>query len=285
MSLSRSDVKVGVLRIEGTNSEEETARCFRELGAQAELIHMNQLDSAKVPEEDVRHLDDYHALVFPGGFSAGDYVRAGALWAARFKSSHRKELESFVADGKPVGGICNGFQVLVELGLLPTLGHSIMSPEPQAVLHINDSSRYECRPVFLRHTSRGSCVFTRGIRHGEVRTIIASHGEGKLLFPTAKTQKILDELEANDQIVFRYVGPNGEAAPAYPWNPNGAPGAIAGLTNSEGTVFGMMPHPERVFSRYQHPDWTRADRRGAIDGAGDGRAVFESMLQYVEKRF
>jgi phosphoribosylformylglycinamidine synthase len=160
-----------------------------------------------------------------------------------------------------------------------------MSSEPQVVLHINDSSRYECRPVLLRHASRGKCVFTRRIRHGELRTIIASHGEGKLLYPRATIEKTLAALAENDQVVFRYAGPEGEEAPGYPWNPNGAPGAIAGITNETGTVFGMMPHPERVFWRYQHPDWTRATRRGDIDGPGDGRAVFESVLEYVERKF
>ncbi|HVL47237.1 MAG TPA: phosphoribosylformylglycinamidine synthase subunit PurQ [Candidatus Thermoplasmatota archaeon] len=279
--MKRKDIRVAVLRIEGTNSEAETARCFSELGASAELVHMNQLDRSKVAPEDFRRLEDYQALMIPGGFSAGDYIRAGAIWAARLKSRHAKELEAFVAEGKPVGGICNGFQVLVEVGLLPAIGHEVMSPDPQAVLHINDSNRYECRPVHLKHVNKGRCVATRGIRTGEVRTIIASHGEGKLLYPKDAIARILKDLEKNDQILFRYVGPDGKPA-GYPWNPNGAPGDVAGITNEAGTVFGMMPHPERVFHRYQHPDWTR-DAKAKPDAAGDGRAIFEGVLRYVEK--
>jgi phosphoribosylformylglycinamidine synthase len=279
----RNDIKVGVLRIEGTNSEDETARCFSALGAKAELVHMNQLDRSKVEPEDFRRLDDYHVLMFPGGFSAGDYIRAGAIWAARLKSKHPKELEAFVAEGKPVGGICNGFQVLVELGLLPSLGHKVvMSETPQGVLYLNDVAHYECRPVLLRHDNKGSCAFTKNLRPGEVRTISSAHGEGKLLFPKEKQQKILKDLEKNDQIVFRYVDPDGNLA-GFPWNPNGAPGNVAGITNREGNVFGMMPHPERAFDRVQHQDWTRDG--APPEGAGDGRDYFESVLRYVEKKF
>ncbi len=284
--MRREDIRVCVLRIEGTNSEEETAEAFRALGAQAELVHVNQLDAAHVAAEDYRKLEDYQILMIPGGFSAGDYIRAGAIWAARLRAKHAKEIERFVVAGKPVGGICNGFQVLVELGLLPSTGHEILPKEPHAVLYRNDSAHYECRPVLLRHESRGTCAWTRAIRTGDVRTVIAAHGEGKLLFPTAKQEKILRDLAKHDQIVFRYTTPAGGDDVHYPWNPNGAPGNVAGITNREGTVFGMMPHPERVFHRWQHPDWTRRHEHGvAPDGPGDGRAVFESVLAHVERRF
>lgn len=282
----RSDIKVGVLRIEGTNSEDETAAAIRDLGAQAELVHMNQLDASKVVKEDFRRLTDYHALLFPGGFSAGDYIRAGAIWAARLRAKHGKELEQFVAEGRPVGGICNGFQVLVETGLLPAVGHRILPDVPEAVLHLNQSAHYECRPVLLRNENRGACLWTRDVKHGEVHTSVAAHGEGQLLFPRDKQDSILKDLVANDQVVFRYVDPDGNLG-GYPWNPNGAPGNLAGITNREGNVFGMMPHPERSFWRWMHPDWTRdVVLSGADPGApGDGWGVFESMLRAVERKF
>ncbi|MHB8585167.1 MAG: phosphoribosylformylglycinamidine synthase subunit PurQ [Thermoplasmatota archaeon] len=281
----RDAIKIGVLRIEGTNSEDETAQAFRELGAKPEIVHMNQLDASKVPMEDFRRIEDYHGLIVPGGFSAGDYIRAGAIWAARLKAKHGKDLEAFVAEGKPIGGLCNGFQVLVETGLLPDLGHKIMSHVPEAVLSLNESAHYECRPVLLRNENRGSCAFTKTLKHGEVRTLIASHGEGKLLFARDRQDAILRELVENDQIVFRYVDPEGNLG-GYPWNPNGAPGNVAGITNREGNVFGMMPHPERIFHRYNHPDWTRALVRDGTkpDGLGDGAAVLESMLRYIEAK-
>jgi phosphoribosylformylglycinamidine synthase subunit PurQ / glutaminase len=192
-------------------------------------------------------------------------------------------VEAFVREEKPVIGICNGFQVLVELGLLPGTGHEVLPREPQAVLHVNDSAHYECRPVRLKHENRGRCVFTRDVPHGHVGVSIASHGEGKLLFPRDEQTRILKDLEDNDQIVYRYVDDAGERA-GYPWNPNGAPGNVAGITNESGTVFGMMPHPERAFHGWQHPDWTR---RGpaAADAPGDGRSVLEGVVKYVERKF
>jgi phosphoribosylformylglycinamidine synthase len=278
--MDREDVRVAVLRIEGTNSEAETAEAFRHLGAQAELVHMNQLADDAQGAEHGRSLDDYHALVFPGGFSAGDYVRAGAIWAARFEARHGEALQDFVDEGKPVAGICNGFQVLVELGLLPDL--DLGRPGPAAALQLNDSNHYECRPVLLEHVNEGTCAFTRTMDTGDVVTSVASHAEGKLLFPLDRQDKIVEELEARDQIVFRYTSPDGDRED-YPWNPNGSPGGIAALTNAEGNVFGIMPHPERVFHRWQHPDWTRGD--ADPDGPGDGRPVFTSVLEHLERRF
>ncbi len=283
MTTQDDAAKVAVLRIEGTNSEDETVEAFRELGADAEAVHMNQLDAEKVPKGDHRRLDDYDVLVFPGGFSAGDYIRAGAIWAARFKSRYGDDLEDFVASGRPVLGICNGFQVLVELGLLPTL-EDHMAEVPEAALHLNDSDHYECRPVLLRHETDGSCVFTRNLPRGEVVTSIASHAEGKFLLPFEQEEELLRKLEARDQVVFRYVTPDGDdpTATPYPWNPNGSPGGIAAVSNPQGNVLGMMPHPERVFYRWQHPDWTRT--HDDPDGPGDGRVVFQSVLDHLAGR-
>ena len=279
--MRRGEVTVGVLRIEGTNSEDETAESVEACGGRAELVHMNQLDASKVDEADFRRLDEYHALVFPGGFSAGDYIRAGAIWAARMKARHGKELEAFVREGRPVLGVCNGFQVLVELGLLPNLGHAILPEVPEAVLHRNDSAHYECRPVLLRHDNRARCGLTRRIPTGKVGTFIAAHGEGKLLYPRERQEQILRDLDRDDRVVFRYVDPEGNLG-AYPWNPNGAPGGIAGITNEAGNVLGLMPHPERAFYGWQHPEWTRGTI--APEAPGDGRAVFEGLLDYCEKR-
>lgn len=280
--MTANDVNVAVLRIEGTNSEDETVEAFRELGARAEAVHMNQLDADKVPPEDHRDLDAYDILVFPGGFSAGDYIRAGAIWAARFRSRYGDELEAFVDSGKPVLGICNGFQVLVELGLLPTL-QDHMARVPEAALHLNDSDHYECRPVLLRHETDGSCVFTRNLPQGEVVTSIASHAEGKFLLPMEREDELLRKLEERNQVVFRYVTPDGDGEDApYPWNPNGSPGAIAAVSNPQGNVLGIMPHPERVFYRWQHPDWTRT--HDDPDGPGDGRVIFQSVLDHLARR-
>jgi phosphoribosylformylglycinamidine synthase subunit PurQ / glutaminase len=282
--MKRQDIRVGVLRIEGTNSEEESARCFRRLGAQAELVHLKQLLKLDTWPGEERKLSDYHILFFPGGFSAGDYVRAGAIFAARLKVGLGKELADYVATGRLAIGICNGFQILTEVGLLPNLSPGPMAASPEACLFTNDSAHYECRPVLVKHVNRGKNAFTKLIPNGEVRTIQSAHGEGKLLVDRKEETRILKELEDNDQIVFRYVDAEGAYA-GYPWNPSGAPGNIAGVCNRDGNVFGMMPHPERVFYRHTHPDWTRTGLNVRGDDVGDGRAVFESALQHVEKKF
>jgi phosphoribosylformylglycinamidine synthase len=275
--MKTSQVKVCVLRIEGTNCEEESYQAFRRLGAKPEKVHLKQLTGADVSSDEKRSLSDYQILVFPGGFSAGDYVRAGAIFAARLKSRLSKDLVDFVRSGKPVLGICNGFQIMVETGLLPAMS-AVMTDVPEAVLGTNDSARFECRPTLLKKVNRGSCVFTRKIPDTKVSLIPSAHAEGKLMFPLERSDEIVRELEENDQIVFKYVDPEGDLA-GYPWCPNGATANIAGICNREGNVFGLMPHPERVFHKFTHPDWTRSP-----DGAGDGRAVFESVLEYVTKK-
>ena len=275
--MKAGQARVCVLRIEGTNCEEEMFLSFKRLGARPEKVHLKQLTGTDVSQEEKRSLSDYHILALPGGFSAGDYVRAGAIMAARMKSRLSKDLVDFIRSGKPVLGVCNGFQILVETGLLPAMS-GIMSEYPEAVLGTNDSARFECRPTLLKKINRGSCVFTSRISPEKISLIPSAHAEGKLMFPLDRSKQIVRELEDNDQIVLKYVDPEGRLA-GYPWCPNGATDNIAGICNREGNVFGLMPHPERVFFRFTHPDWTREP-----DGPGDGRAVFESVMEYVTKK-
>jgi phosphoribosylformylglycinamidine synthase I len=275
--MKASHVKVCVLRIEGTNCEEESYLAFKRLGTKPEKIHLKQLTGTDVSNEEKRSLSEYQILVLPGGFSAGDYVRAGAIFAARMKSKLSGDLVEFIKSGKPVLGICNGFQILVETGLLPAMS-GVMTEIPEAVLGTNDSGRFECRPTLLRKVNRGSCAFTSRISPDKISLIPSAHAEGKLMFPLDRSKEIIRELEDNDQIVFKYVDPEGNVA-SYPWCPNGSTDNIAGICNREGNVFGLMPHPERVFFKFTHPDWTRQP-----DGPGDGRVVFESVLDYVTKR-
>jgi len=267
--MKAEDVKVCVLRIEGTNCEDEMFQAFQMVGASPEKVHLKQL-IGQTSSELRRNIEDYDILAFPGGFSAGDYVRAGAIFAARIKSAIGPQVRKFVESEKPVLGVCNGFQILVELGLLPALDDA-MSPEPTAALYRNDSSRFECRPTLLRNDNRGKCIFTSEIPKKKVLMIPSAHAEGKLL---SMDPKFVDKLEENDQIVFRYVAPEGQET-KYPWNPNGSPSDIAGICNPAGNVLGMMPHPERVLTRFTHPDWTR----GYESEEGDGLAVFRSVMK------
>ena len=266
--MKAEDVKVCVLRIEGTNCEDEMYQAFKMVGASPEKVHLKQL-TGHAPADMRRNLEDYDILAFPGGFSAGDYIRAGAIFAARIKSDIGPQVRKFVEAEKPVLGVCNGFQILVELGLLPAM-EDCMTPVPTAALYTNDSARFECRPTLLRNDNRGKCIFTSEIPKKKVLMIPSAHAEGKLL---SMDPKFVDRLDENDQIVFRYVAPEGETK--YPWNPNGSQSDIAGICNPAGNVLGMMPHPERVLTRFTHPDWTR----GYDTEEGDGLIVFKSVMK------
>ena len=265
--MDRDEIRVAVLRIEGTNCEEETVKAFREYGVFAEAVHLKQFYSDTVRDREQRSFSDYNCLVIPGGFSAGDYVRAGAIFSARLRSVLKRDLEEFIRQGYPVMGICNGFQVLTELGALPGFDEDKpLSDKPEMALAINDSCRFECRPSFLRHENRGNCIFTWKLDKKEIVMYPVAHAEGKVTFPAEKEQEYVETLRENDQIVFRYVDPEGNYA-EYPWNPNGSVYNIAGMCNVSGNVLGLMPHPERAF-------WYPNTR---------GRAIFESILEYMKK--
>ncbi len=274
------EIRVAVLRIEGTNMAEEAAAAAGASGAAAELIHLKQLEG-RCPPGLRRSLGDYHMVILPGGFSAGDYVRAGAIFASRIKSSLGQEFLRFIDDGHPVLGICNGFQVLVELGILPAGGEK-GELLPKAALTTNISTRYECRPALLKNVNKGHCVFTRRIRPGGILAVPTAHAEGKMTFPPGKTDEWFARLEEMDELVFRYVDRSGAYA-GYPWNPNGSVYNIAGITDETGFVLGMMPHPERTYWRYLHSDWTRAGLEGGMEG--DGRQLFDSAFDYIVSKF
>jgi len=282
-----NQVKVCVLRIEGTNCETESAQVFNNLGASAELVHLNQILGKGVSDVEKRSLMDYNILMVPGGFSSGDYIRAGTILAARIKGTLEDQLKEFVEEGRPVLGICNGFQVLVELGLLPAFSR-VMTPFPTAILSNNDSNRYECRPTLLKHENGGNCVFTKKLPKDQVIMCPSAHAEGKFLFPKGEEDSNFKRLVEQDQLVFTYVDEKGEMA-GYPYNPNGSFMNVAGICNPQGNVFGMMPHPERSFFRYQHHDWTRMCTPPSDDDSqdlrGDGRVIFESVLEHVCSKF
>ena len=272
--MKKEDVRVCILRVGGTNCDVETKRAFTELGVRAKVYHINQVLKQRV-------LQNSEALVIPGGFSYGDYVRAGAILAKGLLAKLGKDLERFIDEGKPVLGICNGFQVLVEAGLLP--GFNGMGSRPEAALATNIPVGYRCRWVYLRHENRGNCVFTSKVSRGAVLKIPIAHAEGRFIFPRDKERRYLEKLYENDQLVFRYCDEDGEYAEGrYPINPNGSFHDIAGICSPTGTIFGLMPHPERAYYGWQLPDWTRM---GSPPTYGDGRLIFESMVDYVVKSF
>ena len=273
--MGRSRLPIAILAIEGTNCDRELAVALRALGARPEVVHLKQF-AGEVGPGARRRLADYTALFLPGGFSAGDYVRAGAILAARVRASIGPDLEEFCRSGNLVAGICNGFQVATELGLLPGRSGGRLGV-PEAALITNDSSRFECRPTFVAWTG-GRFPPLAEVPPGTRYLFPSAHGEGKLVL--AGGQRRLAELEQNGQLLFRWVAPDGGPA-VYPWNPNGSDGDVAGLTNPDGNVFGLMPHPERSFFRAQAPDWSRG---AGSAGYGDGHAFLESVVRYAERR-
>jgi phosphoribosylformylglycinamidine synthase len=272
--MKREEIKVCVLRVGGTNCDAETKRAFEELNVQAEILHVNEL---------VKHrkLLEYHVLVFPGGFAYGDYVRAGVIWAKWILAKLGKELKAFVEENRPILGICNGFQVLVEAGLLP--GFDGMLPYPEAALATNFPPGYNCRWIYVKHENKGKCIFTRSIPKGRALRIPVAHSEGRFMFAKEKEKQSLERLYENDQMVFRYCDVNGKYAEGcFPMNPNGSFHDIAGICNPEGTIFGLMPHPERAFYWWQQPDWTKQKQ---MPEYGDGKLIFEGLIEYLVKKF
>jgi len=270
--MRREEIKVCVMRVGGTNCDAETQRAFQELGVQAEVLHVNELIKRS-------NLLDYNVLVFPGGFSFGDYVRSGVIFARSLSAKLGKEIETFVDEGRPILGICNGFQILVEYGLLP--GFEGTSAYPEATLTTNVPQGFKCQWICLKNENKGKCAFTSKIPAGRVLRMPIAHGEGRFLFPVEKEQQMLQKLIDNDMMVFRYCDENGNVADGkYPTNPNGAFHDIAGICNREGTIFGLMPHPERAMYWWQQPDWTRQKQ---MEQYGDGKLVFESLIDHLTK--
>jgi len=268
------EVRVCILRVGGTNCDAETKRAFEDSGVKAEIIHLNDVVKK-------RRLLDYHVLVFPGGFSYGDYVRAGAILAKGVVAKLGRDLKQFVSEERPILGICNGFQVLVEAGLLP--GFDGFSRLPQACLATNLPIGYRCMWVHLKHESNGKCVFTRKVKRGAVLRIPIAHAEGRFVFEKKKERDFLEKLYENNQLVFRYCTEEGEDAEGkFPINPNGAFHDIAGICDSTGTIFGLMPHPERAYYSWQQPDWTKKER---IPKHGHGRLIFESVQEFLLRKF
>ena len=252
--------KVLVLRCAGINCNEETAHAWNMVGAEAEQVHLNRLlESPKI-------LDGYAAVSIPGGFSYGDDIASGKVLATELTTALSDALHRFVDRGGMVWGICNGFQVLVKTGLLP--GKLKTGRTVAATLTWNDSHRSEDRWVHVQLDGRLCSVVEK---HGAIIELPVAHGEGK--FITADPAD-LAALEAAGQVVLRYVSANGGQT-SYPGNPNGSVGGAAGVCDATGRVFGLMPHPERFLTPFQHPCWTREKHRTE----GDGLSLFRGAMR------
>ncbi|MFY9344058.1 MAG: phosphoribosylformylglycinamidine synthase subunit PurQ [Planctomycetota bacterium] len=259
-----SSPKVLVLRAPGINCERETSHAFARAGGTPQFLHIQQLLA------DPGQLDAFRIVAVPGGFSYGDDISSGRVLAQEMKAKLADRLFAFLGRGGLVLGICNGFQVLVRLGLLPCTAGRL---DEEVTLTNNLSNHYECRWVTLR-TRASRCVF---LPAGLVLRWPAAHGEGRLVArDQALQQVLLDEGFAAAQ----YVDPAGVPTETYPHNPNGSPLGIAGLTDQSGRVLGVMPHPDRSYLPTHMPDWRRTLlAAGSLPEDGDGMVVFREMVK------
>jgi len=250
-----------ILRGPGTNCDLETEHACARAGGAPERVHVRQLISEPA------RLRGAGLLVFPGGFSYGDDLGAGRVLAGEVRARLLPEIDALIERGGLVLGICNGFQVLVRLGLVPGGPHA-----PQgAALTNNDSGRFEDRWIHLAVASRRSPFLQAG---PDLFALPVAHGEGKYVPGPGWP---LERLRAGDQIALRYWAARGGPA-AYPENPNGSTDGIAGVTDPTGRVLGLMPHPERHFEGWQHPAWTRAGAKAE----GDGAHFFRNAVEHLK---
>ena len=260
----------------GLNCDWETQFALNQAGAEAVRVHTSHLLANPAL------LWDYHLLAVIGGFSYGDEHGAGVILGLRLKLALGQALQEFVQAGRLVIGICNGFQVLVNLGVLPNL--SGREGERLVALIPNDCGNFRDQWVHLKINPDSPCVFTRGLTSCELPI---RHGEGKFY----ADPEVLQELQHQGQVVFRYALPSGAPAEGrFPENPNGSLLDIAGICDASGRVFGLMPHPEAGISSFQHPRWTFDKdcwrRRGELyqEQAGPGLAIFGRAVEYLQEK-
>jgi phosphoribosylformylglycinamidine synthase I len=255
--------RVLILQATGTNRDGDTAAAVEMAGGRPVVRHINALCAR--PAE----LHDCQMLILPGGFSYGDALGAGRLWAADLRWLFQAELARFVESGKPVLGICNGFQALVKSGWLPWPPDGESPALPGATLTRNESNRFECRWVWLAPDPDSPCVFTRGLDRSLFCPV--AHGEGRFVTDAAG----LARLRAGHQMALVYVTADGGPA-GYPDNPNGSIAGIAGVCDPGGTILGLMPHPENHIVPEQHPRWTRERSSTCLP-------LFEQGIRYARQ--
>lgn len=264
----------------GLNCDYETDYSLTLAGAESYRVHINELilGGKSGPKS---KLDDYHIMVLGGGFSWADDHGAGVILASKLKYNLGEQIERFIEQGKLIIGICNGFQGLVNLELLPGFDQNYM--ERRVAITYNDSGNFIDAWVNLKINPESPCIFTKGISHIELPV---RHGEGKFY----ASDEDIDRLFKNNQVVMQYADENGEEARGkWPMNPNGSLRDIAGICDPTGRIFGLMPHPE-AFNHYtNHPDWTRKktslihNGKGIERKEGEGIKIFKNAVEYIRK--
>jgi len=268
-------VKAIVLTGNGTNCEMEMAHACKLAGAdKVDIVHISELLFGE------KRLCRYNFLNLPGGFLDGDDLGSAKAGANRFLHAPIagagamliSELLQFISEGGLILGVCNGFQLMVKLGLLPALEGNLT--KQSTTLTFNDSGRFEDRWVYLKANTKSPCVFTKGIDrvYYPVR-----HGEGKFV---PESPYVLEEIEKKNLVVFQYCRQDGSITMDYPANPNGSTNAIAGICNETGRLFGLMPHPEAYLHRTNHPRWTREE----LPENGQGLAIFQNAVNFIRSK-
>jgi phosphoribosylformylglycinamidine synthase I len=250
-----------ILHATGTNRDVETANAVELAGGASTILHVNAL------REQPARLHDYQMFILPGGFSYGDALGAGRLWASDLRWLFQDELARFVEAGKPVLGVCNGFQALVKSGWLPGPPEA----ESRATLTRNASNQFECRWVWLEPDPESHCVFTKGLTERIYCPV--AHGEGRFV---PRDEATLQRLQTGKQVALTYVGADGGPA-GYPANPNGSVADIAGICNQRGNVMGLMPHPEDHVYPEQRPRYARGESGGL------GLALYVQGVEYAAR--
>jgi len=251
-------LKTLVLSGYGINSEYESKYAVEKVGGSAEIVHINSIiENPKIMEE-------YNMLLIPGGFSFGDDLGSGKILASKMKYRLREPIEQFINSGNLVLGICNGFQVLVKMGLLP-----IPDFKQRVTITTNASAKFEDRWVFLKINKNSPCVFTKEV---DYLYLPVRHGEGRFL---PENRSTLLNMHNDNLAALRYVDNNGRENPEYTFNPNGSVDGIAGVCDRSGRIFGMMPHPEDFTIVQNCPLWTA----GGIKEA-HGLRIFKNAVDY-----
>jgi phosphoribosylformylglycinamidine synthase I len=248
-----------ILHATGTNRDVETANAVELVGGVPNILHVNAL------REQPAQLHKYQMFILPGGFSYGDALGAGRLWASDLRWLFQDELARFIEAGKPVLGICNGFQALIKSGWLP----GPPDAGSRATLTRNESNQFECRWVWLEPNPQSHCVFTKGLMERIYCPV--AHGEGRFV---PRDEAALEKLQTGNQVALTYVSADGGPA-GYPANPNGSVANIAGICDERGTVMGLMPHPEDHIYPEQHPRYTRGE------GGELGLALYVQGVRYA----
>jgi phosphoribosylformylglycinamidine synthase subunit PurQ / glutaminase len=266
--------KALVLLAYGTNRDQDVAEALARCDADPVIVPLNSIHAGKT------RWSDFQILVLPGGFSYADALGAGKLLAIDMQSYFADEIQGFVEEGKPVIGICNGFQALVKAGILPgkirePKGENgeqrTESSDERATLTFNAHGHFECRWVSMRPVSQ-KCIWTKGLL--DLIECPIAHGEGNF---QVSGPSLLTRIGTQDQIALVYVRPDGtDANGEYPANPNGSMSDIAGVCNPAGNVLGLMPHPENHIHPWQHPQWTRGVKHNS------GLSLFRNGVKYAE---